>query len=336
VNSSQPLQLHQPNWQEQLANAFTNTADLLNFLSLSQDHTPSSNQASHEFAMRVPLSYAECMEKGNPDDPLLRQVLPAADELKFFPGFTNDPVGDLDAAKPTGVIQKYHGRVLLITTGGCAINCRYCFRRNFPYSDFQMSKTRQAEAISYIKTNADISEVILSGGDPLLLNDTRLGLLFDELSKIGHVKRIRIHSRIPIVLPSRITHQLLDILTRVPQQIIMVLHCNHTNEISPAVMTACSKIKLNHIHLFNQAVLLKDINDNARQICQLSEKLFANGIIPYYLHLLDKATGTGHFEVGEQQALAIMKEVKATLPGYLVPKLAREKPGDSSKTVLFF
>lgn len=336
MNSRQPLQLYSPDWQEQLAKAFTNVPDLLKFLNLSQDLTQFSKQASREFAMRVPLSYAECMEKGNPEDPLLLQVLPHTDELKFFPGFMHDPVGDLDAAKSTGIIQKYHGRVLLITTGGCAINCRYCFRRNFPYSDFQMSKTRQAEAILSIKNNSDISEVILSGGDPLQLNDARLDQLFDELSNISHVKRIRIHSRIPIVLPSRITPQLLDILSRNPKQIIMVLHCNHTNEISPAVITTCSKLKQHHIHLFNQAVLLKGINDTAEKICQLSEKLFASGITPYYLHLLDKATGTGHFEVKEHNALAIMREVKAKLPGYLVPKLAREKPGASSKTTLFF
>jgi EF-P beta-lysylation protein EpmB len=336
MNSQQPIQLHQPDWQAELGKAFTNAADLFNFLNISQDHTFFSQQASRDFTMRVPVSYAECMEKSNPDDPLLRQVLPIADELTNFPGFFNDPVGDIAAAKSAGIIHKYHGRVLLITTGGCAINCRYCFRRNFPYSDFQMSKTRQAEVIQYIRKHSDISEVILSGGDPLLLNDDRLGVLLDKLSKITHIKRIRIHSRIPIVLPSRINQQLLDAFTRIPQQIILVLHCNHANEISPRVIAACLKLKQGHIHLFNQSVLLKGINDNAKQLCQLSEKLFASGIVPYYLHLLDKATGTGHFEVEEHTALTIMQDVKATLPGYLVPKLVREEPGAASKTELTF
>lgn len=336
MNYPQPLQTHQPDWQEQLGKAFTNVTDLLKFLNLSQDQLLFSKQASREFAMRVPLSYAECMEKGNPADPLMRQVLPIADELTFFSGFSKDPVGDLDAVKSAGIIHKYHGRVLLITTGGCAINCRYCFRRNFPYADIQMSKTRQAEAIHYIENNPEISEVILSGGDPLLLNDERLGLLLDELSIIKHVKRIRIHSRIPIVLPSRITHQLLEAFTRIPQQIILVLHCNHTNEISSKVIKVCSILKRNHIHLFNQTVLLKGVNDNANQLCLLSEKLFSCDIVPYYLHLLDKAVGTGHFEVNEQSALTIMQEIKTKLPGYLVPRLVKEEPGRLSKTELIF
>ena len=336
MNSQQPIQLRQPDWQDELGKAFTHAIDLFNFLNISQDHTFFSQQASRDFAMRVPISYAECMEKSNPDDPLLRQVLPITDELTNFPGFFNDPVGDIDAAKSAGIIHKYHGRVLLITSGGCAINCRYCFRRNFPYSDFQMNKTRQAETIQYIKKHPDISEVILSGGDPLLLNDYRLDLLLEELSKITHIKRIRIHSRIPIVLPSRITQHLLESLIRIPQQIILVLHCNHANEISPKVINACTKLKHGQIYLFNQAVLLKGVNDNANQLCQLSEKLFASGIVPYYLHLLDKATGTGHFEVEEHIALNIMQEVKAKLPGYLVPKLAREEPGTASKTELTF
>lgn len=336
MNSCQPLEFHQPDWQEELANAFTDTDDLFHFLNLSPDQLTFSKQANHKFTMRVPLSYAECMEKGNPVDPLLRQVLPVRDELNLYPGYINDPVGDLNAAKSAGIIHKYHGRVLLITTGACAINCRYCFRRNFPYADIQLSKTRQAEAIHYIEKNSDISEVILSGGDPLLLNDERLGLLLDQLSIINHIKRIRIHSRIPIVLPSRITHQLLKAFTRIPQQIILVLHCNHTNEISPKVINVCSKLKYNHVHLFNQAVLLKGVNDNANQLCLLSEKLFTCDIVPYYLHLLDKAVGTGHFEVDEQSAVTIMQKIKAKLPGYLVPKLVKEEPGALSKTELIF
>ncbi len=331
--SVQPLV---PAWQTELAKAFTNITDLLDFLNLQPEGLPLSDQAIQNFSMRVPVGFANCMEKGNPNDPLLKQVLPVSDELNTFPDFINDPVGDLEAAKPGGIIHKYHGRILLITTGGCAINCRYCFRRNFPYADLQMNKTRLSLVLQYLHDNPDISEVILSGGDPLLLNDNRLGQLVEKISQFHHIQRIRIHSRIPIVLPSRITPQLLEIFSRIPQQIIMVLHCNHGNEISPEVITACSLLKQHQILLFNQAVLLKDVNDQAEQLIALSEKLFANNIIPYYLHLLDKATGTGHFDVKTSRAISIMNEVKANLPGYLVPKLVREIPGESSKTGVFF
>ncbi len=333
MNANLSLQPHLPTkWQTELGNAFTNFGDLLKFLNLSPEFLPCSELAALSFTMRVPVGYAECMEKGNPNDPLLRQVLPVSDELNSYPGFINDPVGDLDAAKPGGIIHKYHGRILLITTGGCAIHCRYCFRRNFPYADLQLNKARVQEALQYIHDNPDINEVILSGGDPLLLSDNRLNLLLREISQFPHIKRIRIHSRIPIVLPSRITSQLLENFNRLPQQIIMVLHCNHSNEISQDVVQACSMLKQHQIQLFNQAVLLKGVNDQIEQLVQLSEKLFANNIIPYYLHLLDKANGTGHFDVAETTAIAIMNGVKAKLPGYLVPKLVRETAGATSKT----
>lgn len=332
MNAHFSFQQHVPAWQTELGNAFTNSRDLLEFLNLPTENLPLSKQAARNFVMRVPIGYAECMEKGNPDDPLLRQVLPVNDELNSYPGFINDPVGDLDATKPGGIIHKYHGRVLLITTGGCAIHCRYCFRRNFPYPDLQMNKTRLFQALQYIRDNSEVSEVILSGGDPLLLSDNRLGLLVQKISQFQHIKRIRIHTRIPIVLPSRITTQLLENLTRIPQQIIMVLHCNHSNEISQAVVNACSMLKQHRIHLFNQTVLLKGVNDRIDQLVQLSEKLFASNVLPYYLHLLDKANGTGHFEVSETTAISIMDGIKAKLPGYLVPKLVRETPGAASKT----
>jgi EF-P beta-lysylation protein EpmB len=336
MNAHLSHQPHVPTWQTELGNAFTNFRDLLEFLNLPLENQPFSELANRGFNMRVPRGYAECMEKGNPDDPLLKQVLPISDELNNFPGFIDDPVGDLDAAKPGGIIHKYHGRVLLITTGGCAIHCRYCFRRNFPYADLQMNKTRLFEALQYIRDNTDISEVILSGGDPLLLSDKRLAQLFQEISQFQHIKRIRIHSRIPIVLPGRITPQLLEIIACIPQQIIMVLHCNHSNEISQKVSDACLKLKQHQIHLFNQTVLLKGVNDQIDPLVQLSEKLFANDIIPYYLHLLDKANGTGHFEVAETTAISIMNGIKTKLPGYLVPKLVRETVGAASKTGVCF
>jgi EF-P beta-lysylation protein EpmB len=319
------------NWQQQLAEAFNNIEDLCRYLHLSPDDLPASASAAKDFPLRVPINFATCMEKGNADDPLLRQVLPVKDELLAYPDFSNDPVGDLVSATQTGVLHKYHGRVLLINTGSCAINCRYCFRRNFPYADLQLSKQKEHGAIKAIRDDVTISEVILSGGDPLLLSDSRLTELIRQLADIKHLQRIRIHSRLPIVLPSRITDELISTVRQNTKQIVLVVHCNHANEINDRVITACNSLKNSGISLFNQSVLLKGVNDNAKVLCELSERLFSHGIIPYYLHLLDKATGTGHFEVSEAEALLIIRQVQATLPGYLVPKLVKEQAGAASK-----
>lgn len=323
------------NWQQQLGDAFSKLEDLCHYLQLPIDALPISTTASLDFPLRVPLSFAACMEKGNPDDPLLKQVLPTQDELTVYPGFNNDPVGDLKAAAQPGVLHKYHGRVLLINTGSCAINCRYCFRRNFPYQELQLSKQSEQAAINYIQQDTSLSEVILSGGDPLLLNGIRIAKLFEQLNAIEHIKRIRIHSRLPIVLPARITTELIETFKHSAKQIVMVVHCNHANEINERVINAFNLLKNNGITLFNQSVLLKGVNDSADSLCHLSEQLFQHGVIPYYLHLLDKAAGTGHFEVDEPQALALIKEVQARLPGYLVPKLVKEVAGEKSKQVVF-
>jgi EF-P beta-lysylation protein EpmB len=319
------------NWQQQLSEAYSSIEDLCQYLQLPIESLPVSNAASINFPLRVPISFAACMEKGNPDDPLLKQVLPTQEELFAYPGFNNDPVGDLQSATKTGVLHKYHGRVLLINTGSCAINCRYCFRRNFPYADLQLSKQSEQAAINYIQADTSLSEVILSGGDPLLLSDARLAKLIQQLDEIEHIKRIRIHSRLPIVLPARITDTLIDTLEQSSKQIVMVVHCNHANEINSRVITAFNALKTHGITLFNQSVLLKGVNDQAAILCALSEKLFSHGVIPYYLHLLDKAAGTGHFEITETTARAIINEVQATLPGYLVPKLVKEVAGERSK-----
>jgi EF-P beta-lysylation protein EpmB len=319
------------NWQQQLAQAFTNIDDLCRYLDLNPSDLPVSAPAAQQFALRVPLSFAACMEKGNPFDPLLRQVLPITDELAFYAGYSNDPVGDLPAATQTGILHKYRGRVLLINTGSCAINCRYCFRRNFPYADLQLSKQQEHAVIKSIQNDPSIHEVIFSGGDPLLLNDARLTRLIEQINQIDHIKRIRIHSRLPIVLPARITPALINTLTLSPKQIILVLHCNHANELNERVITACQQLKKHGIILLNQSVLLKGVNDDAAVLCELSERLFQHGVIPYYLHLLDKATGTGHFAVSEIDALLLMERVQAHLSGYLVPKLVKEVAGAESK-----
>jgi L-lysine 2,3-aminomutase len=322
------------NWQHQLSEAFKTVDALCQYLQLSPNDLPLSVPAAKSFALKVPLSFAACMEKGNPRDPLLRQVLPVHDEMRVFPGFSNDPVGDIQSATTAGVLHKYHGRVLLINTGSCAINCRYCFRRNFPYSEQQITQQSKNSAIDYIKNDSSISEVILSGGDPLLLSDEKLNSLLSELSAIAHIKRIRIHSRLPIVLPARITAELIKLLTQSATKIIVIVHCNHANEISDRVISAFKLLKNAGIALFNQSVLLKDVNDDTGILMDLSEALFSHGVIPYYLHLLDKATGTGHFEVPESEALQLITQVQARLPGYLVPKLVKERAGSLSKETL--
>jgi EF-P beta-lysylation protein EpmB len=287
-------------WQRDLAEGFSDIHELCLYLEIPTTTKPLT---SSKFPLRVPREFVERMKKGCLNDPLLKQIIPTEDERIISPGFSSDPVGDINAITEAGVIHKYHGRVLFITTGGCAINCRYCFRKDFPYTDFQLSTQKLNQAIQYIRNNKDISEVILSGGDPLLLNDQKLFSLMHRLDEITHLKRIRIHSRIPIVLPSRITSDFCNALSAVKTTLVLVVHSNHANELNNNVNIACQRIKncnitlLNQsvLTLLNQSVLLKDINDNAQQLCALSEKLFAFGIIPYYLHLLDKTTGTAHF-----------------------------------------
>ncbi len=317
-------------WQQALAEAFTSVEALCDYL-----HIPIDSVALlpdfKAFPLRVPRGFADCMRPGDPNDPLLRQVLPTPNELIDYPGYSHDPVGDLGAVAEAGIIHKYHGRVLLISTGACAVHCRYCFRRNFPYAELQLSTQKVQQALSYIISHPEISEVILSGGDPLLLNDDKLGQLLEKLGEIEHVKRIRIHSRVPIVLPMRVTQQLLNALSSLSQQIVLVFHANHANELSPAVGAVCSDLRRHGITLLNQSVLLKGINDAGTTLCALSEKLFELGILPYYLHVLDHASGTGHFEVSETAARQLIEDMRSHLPGYLVPKLVKERAGAAYK-----
>ncbi len=317
-------------WQQQLANAFTDIDALGNYLSISPAALNLPTQTIN-FPLKVPQSYADRIEKGNPNDPLLKQILPEQTELTEAPGYLSDPVGDLEASANNGIIHKYHGRALLITTGACAINCRYCFRRHFPYQQQQLSKHRIQNALSYIENHPELSEIILSGGDPLALSDERIDHLLQQLKDFTHIKRIRIHTRLPVVLPARITRQLMQTLINSGKQIIMVLHANHPQELNNEVADTCRLIKQYPVTLLNQSVLLKDINDSAEALCNLSEALFDIGVLPYYLHLLDKAKGTQHFEVSESEAGQLISQVQNRLPGYLVPKLVKEISGAPCK-----
>lgn len=325
-----------PSWTQELASAFTQPADLLAFLGLD-DHPHLINQANRAntlFKMRVPLSYAQKMQAKNERDPLLKQVLPMGEEFFSPDHYLSDPVGDSDAEKTTGLLHKYKGRVLLVTTGICAVNCRYCFRREYPYENHSAKQSQWDEAFTYIANDATIKEVILSGGDPLTLSDKRLGKLFERIHAIKHIKRIRIHSRLPVVLPSRITPSLLALFKHSPCQIIMVAHCNHANEIQEHETHAFNALNAHGVTCLNQAVLLKGINDSVHCLCDLSERLFGVGVMPYYLHVLDKVKGASHFDCPRQRALALINSLKAELPGYLVPKLVEEIAGEPNKTEL--
>jgi EF-P beta-lysylation protein EpmB len=286
------------------------------------------------FALRVPRGFVARMRHGDPDDPLLLQVLPGAGELISSPGYSMDAVGDLDSRAASGVLQKYAGRALLIATGSCAINCRYCFRRHFPYAEETAAAGRWRAAIDHLASDTSISEVILSGGDPLSLSTPRLAELSDALLQIPHVRRLRIHTRLPIVLPERIDRELLDWLDALPLQKVVVVHANHANEIDDHVLAASRALRETGLTLLNQSVLLRRINDSAQALGDLSERLLAAGILPYYLHQLDHVQGTAHFEVSDRKARELIDAMRCQMPGYLVPKLVREVAGDAGKRPL--
>jgi len=281
--------------------------------------------------MRVPQSFVNRMEKGNPKDPLFLQVMPKQQEFIQKAGFIKDPLDEHESVVP-GLLHKYTNRVLFIVRGGCAINCRYCFRRHFPYQDNSNNKHEWQQAIDYIRSKPEIIEVIFSGGDPLMANDEQLGWLVEQLEQIPHLKRLRIHTRLPVVMPSRVTNEFVTLLKKSSLRCSVVLHINHPNELAAELPAALAKLTTAGISLYNQAVLLADINDNADDLVELHERLFDNRIQPYYLHLLDKVEGASHFEVPEEKAVAIMNELLLRLPGFLVPKLVREIGGEKSKT----
>lgn len=325
-------QLSKSSWQQQLSHAITEPADLLKRLNLTTEDFDNYQAASQQFSLKVPHAYASKIQVGNPRDPLLLQVMSQSEEMLSVDGYEKDPVGDLSANKSPGLLHKYNGRVLLITTGACAVHCRYCFRRHFPYQQQQAGREQWAEALSYIQNDSSIKEVILSGGDPLVLSDQKLEQLITLLEAIPHLTRLRIHSRLPVVLPDRITTTLVNRLANSRFNVCMVIHANHANEISPAEKNALEKLKQGGIQLLNQAVLLKGINDSINDQINLSEALFDAGVLPYYLHLLDPVQGAAHFDVKLSQALDLITQLQDDLPGFLVPKLVREIAGETSKT----
>ena len=322
-----------PTWQKELANAVKNPLQLLEILEIEHQNDLISQLARKQFPMLVPLPFVKKMQKGNINDPLLQQVLPIVDEELVVKGYTTDPLIEQNNQQQ-GLLHKYKSRVLLILKSGCAVNCRYCFRRHFPYAENNINKSQFQEIVTYIQQHPDVNEVILSGGDPLMSKDKQLFELIDLLETLPQLTRLRFHTRLPVVIPSRITQALVNRLQASRFNVVMVLHINHAQEIDADFAAAMKLCHQAGIQLLNQGVLLKGINDNETALVELSEALFSVNILPYYLFLLDKVQGAAHFDISEQKAQQLHKQMQAALPGYLVPRLSREIAGQQSKTLI--
>ncbi len=319
-------------WQKILAQGFSSAFELLDFLHLPR--SLAASLAERHFKTRVPRGFADRMQRSNPRDPLLLQVLATSEELQVVEGYSADPLVESAVNPVPGLIHKYLSRVLLTLTGACAINCRYCFRRHFPYDDNNPGRGGWDKALEYIRADSRINEVILSGGDPLLAKDGILVALFDKLSAIPHIQTVRIHTRIPVVLPERVDKGLLECLSHTRLNKVVVLHCNHPQELNESVANACRLLRNVGCHLLNQSVYLTGINNNALVLVELSERLFAYGVLPYYLHVLDKVAGAAHFDAPIDEVRGVFQEMQRLLPGYLIPRLAREEPGALHKVLI--
>jgi len=324
----------QEHWQTALSNTINDPHVLLEQLGLADKLAAINADSLANFPLRVPQSYINKMVYGDANDPLLRQVFPLIDEDIDVEGFVTDPVGDALATRLPGVLQKYHGRALLVTTGACAIHCRYCFRRHFPYGDSNPLASNWQATLTALNNDLSLNEVILSGGDPLVLPDHKLAKMVADLAQIPHLKRLRIHTRLPIVLPERIDQSLLTWLSNTRLKVIVVIHANHANEIDDVVAEKLNNLQQAGCQLLNQSVLLKGINDSVQSLAELSERLSEVNVMPYYLHLLDKVAGASHFDVNQRRAVQLIKAITTQLPGYLVPKLVREQQGEVSKTTI--
>jgi EF-P beta-lysylation protein EpmB len=321
-------------WRDELKRAVRDPAQLLAALGLAGNYLEPAKLAAQSFPLFAPWPFIERMEHGNPHDPLLLQVLPLGAELSSPPGYSHDPVGDEQATLTPGLIRKYESRALLVTTGACAIHCRYCFRRHFPYAGSPRHPDDWESAIDRLAADESLDEVILSGGDPLTLVDEHLGELAHRLARIPHLRRLRVHTRLPIVIPQRVTGELLDWLRGTRLAPLVVVHANHPNEIDDATVQALGKLVDTGIPVLNQAVLLRGINDTADALIGLSRKLIDLRVIPYYLHQLDRVQGAAHFEVPMARGLELVEEMRRALPGYAVPRYVQEIAGDASKHVL--
>lgn len=329
------VRVERPNWQAELANCITDPAELLKTLNLQAFELPQVLQAQMNFRLRVPRCFVQRMRSGDASDPLLLQILPLPQENDRQPStFSNDPVDDLDASPIPGLVHKYRSRILLVTSAGCAVNCRYCFRRNYPYKDASLRRNQWQSTVDYLREHPEVNEVILSGGDPLTLPTARLKQLTAALESLPHIHTLRIHSRLPVVLPSRVDPELIEWLSQTRLRTIMVIHCNHAKELDVEVEQALDELRQNDVMLLNQSVLLKGVNDNVPTLTELSQRLFECRVQPYYLNLLDKAMGTAHFDLPLEQARELYRELAKSLPGYLLPKLVIDWQNKGAKTVL--
>jgi EF-P beta-lysylation protein EpmB len=326
--------IEQQDWQQILASAIRSPEQLFAALRLPATELSARQQAASTFPLLVPEPYLRKMEPGNPDDPLLRQVMPDAAELVAMPGYVTDPLGEQQANVTPGIVHKYNGRLLLLAATGCAVNCRYCFRRHFDYTDNRLSRRQWQTALDYVRDDPSISEVILSGGDPLMLKDDALDELLEAIGHISHVRRLRIHTRLPVVIPQRLTDHLIQQLSASHLSISLVLHINHPNELDALFRQYIQPLRQAGITLLNQSVLLNGVNNRVDTLVNLSQSLFDAGILPYYLHLLDPVTGTHHFDNPEQEALVLYRQLHQRLPGYLLPKLVREEAGKAGKSLI--
>ncbi len=316
-----------------MAESFTDPVDLLKFLGLNPADFAQHITARKLFPMRVPVSFANKIKRKDPFDPLFLQVFPCSDEFSGASGFVKDPLQEQDNKQP-GILHKYQSRVLLMVRGGCAVNCRYCFRRHFPYAENSQNRQGWVETLEYIANDNNLNEVIFSGGDPLMAKDDFLSWLSGEIQKIPHIKRLRIHTRLPVVIANRISDDFLQWVSNCRLDVVMIMHINHANEMDALFANKMQLLKQAGVTLLNQAVLLNGVNDSPDAQINLSEALFDSGILPYYLHMLDKVDGAAHFDVNDEQARLIMAEMIKRLPGFLVPKLVREIGGQPGKTPL--
>ena len=318
-------------WRLEMKRAIRDPYELMSVLGL--DPSAVDVEACGLFSLFAPLPFVRRIEPGDAQDPLLLQLLPQAAETREVPGFGADPVGDQTASEGYGIIKKYSGRALLVLTGACAIHCRYCFRREFPYGENQAWRKNWPLTVERLKADQSLSEVILSGGDPLTLDDDAWEEILDGLSEIPQLKRIRIHSRLPIMIPTRVTQDWLAALERCRLECVIVIHANHPAELDSEVRA--------HLHevsrvatLLNQSVLLRGINDEISTQRQLSERLLECRVLPYYLNLLDRVRGAAHFEVSDEEGVVLIEQLRQRLPGYLIPRLVRDEGSGLSKRVV--
>jgi L-lysine 2,3-aminomutase len=320
-------------WQQTLIESVSQPQTLIQLLQLESHLSPCQKTVLDTFRCRVPRPFIDRMQRGNPHDPLLKQVLPLDQELTQVDGYSLDPLQENLYQPTAGMLQKYPGRVLLTLTGACAVNCRYCFRRHFPYHEHTFNQQRWQSILQHLRSDNTIHEVILSGGDPLMLKDEQLQTIIHDLETIQHISTLRIHTRLPIVIPDRITDSFCQMLTHTKLHTVLVTHINHAQEIDATVRHAISQLPAK-VTLLNQSVLLKGVNDSTSALCDLSHACFNSGILPYYCHLLDPVAGTAHFDVNKTTAIKLINAARAQLPGYLVPRLTREIPNRSSKTII--